>query len=186
MTSAPDDWELANRADPQAMDLLFRRHRDYVYRILWMALGRTSVAEDLAQEVFLRIANRQRPGRRPLFRGAAFRTWLYRVAVNLARDHQRRASRERPLEAETGSVTGPCDPRDVSEQPDLKQLREALQQLPTRQREVILLRELEGFSTAETASALGISAGSVKTHRHRAMQQLKIEFNPETNPDHED
>lgn len=165
----PDDWDLANQADPQAMDLLFRRHRDYVYRVLLGLTGSRAQAEDLTQEVFLKVATR----RQRFFRKAKFTTFLYRVAANLALDQRRKLDRERPLDvAAEDRHPLPDDPTASLNTP----LLNALAQLPERQREVIVLRELEGMSNNETAAALGISGGSVKTHRSRALQRLRTYF----------
>ncbi len=157
------------------MDLLFRRHRDFVYRVLWSHTGNRASAEDLTQEVFLRVATR----RKPFFRAARFTTFLFRVAANLARDHQRKLRRETPLlegMAETSEADLSSQNEPVNDPGLGKILAAALARLPRRQREVIILRELEELSTLETAQQLGISQGSVKTHRSRALKQLKNYF----------
>lgn len=162
-----DDWDLINRRDREAMDLLFRRHRDFVYRMIWARTGQRELAEDLTHDIFLKLS---RPRRR-LFRGARFRTWLYRVASNALRDHQRRARFETPLE----DWQLPLHP-DHSGSADSAVLMAALARLPDRQRQVVLLRILEQFDTQETATALGIGAGSVKTHLHRALGNLRAQL----------
>ena len=162
-----DDWDLANQArtDPRNLDLLFRRHRDFVYRAIWAQVGHKAVAEDLTQEVFIRVAT----GRRKLFRRAAFRTWLYRVAANLVRDHRRKHRWELDDSGLEGQV-------GESSQQNLMDILKAIDRLARRQREVVLLRILEGMSTEETADLLGISQGSVKTHLHRGLEHLKTEL----------
>ncbi|MEM6574947.1 MAG: RNA polymerase sigma factor [Pseudomonadota bacterium] len=174
MTAATDDdWDLASRADPEAMDQLFRRHRDFVFRVLLSQTGSPASAEDLTQEVFLRVATR----RKPFFKGARFTTFLFRIAANLARDQQRRLRREVALE-EHHQEPAPHVPETAAGEDAalLRTLATALARLPERQRDVIIFRELEGLSNDETARALGISGGSVKTHRSRALKQLRKHF----------
>ncbi len=171
--NADDDWDLASRADSEAMDVLFRRHRDFVFRVLLSQTGSHATAEDLTQEVFLRVATR----RKPFFKAAKFTTFLFRIAANLARDQRRRLRREVMLEdhhQEAPSLTQ--EPTAGEDATLLRTLAAALARLPERQRDVIIYRELEGLSNDETAQALGISGGSVKTHRSRALKQLRKHF----------
>lgn len=172
-----DDWDLLNRVrrDPNALETLFIRHRDFVYRLAWSRLADVARAEDVTQEVFYRLAT----SRRRFFKGARFQTWLYRVVVNQVVDLQRSLTRL-PPETTPTEVAGP-DLRS-----DLEQVMEALSDFPERQREVVLLRLLEGFSTEETARALRISRGSVKTHLHRAKERLKVQFANVANPEDEE
>ncbi|MFK7957957.1 MAG: RNA polymerase sigma factor [Lysobacterales bacterium] len=171
--SGADDWDLANQADPAAMDELFRRHRDFVFRVLLGHTGNQAVSEDLTQEVFIRVATR----RKPFFKSAKFTTFLFRIAANLVRDQVRRQRRELPL-ADIAEEHQRPDTEDDQQQ-DIglsRALAAALARLPKRQREVIILRELEQFTTEETAQHLGISTGSVKTHRSRGLHHLKAYF----------
>lgn len=176
--SLESDWDLLNRLgrDPAALEVLFRRHRDFVFRLAWSRIRDHHLAEEVTQEVFYRIAK----GRKPFFKGAKFRTWLYRVVCNQVSDQCRKSARMLPLDAEPVATTAAPETST-----DLQQIIAALPDLPDRQREVFLLRMLEGFSTRETAKALKISPGSVKTHLHRATVRLRAEFS-QANPNHEE
>lgn len=177
--STEDDWDLLSAAggDQTALSELFRRHRNFVFRMVLARLQDHHMAEDVTQEVFLALARRKPP----LWRRARFRTWLYRVASNHAIDQIRKQRRS--------PISFPADPpmakTDASRDGDqfydnrreLEQVFKALAELPERQRQVATLRLLEGLSTEETASMLSISSGSVKTHLHRASQALDRRFN---------
>lgn len=165
-----DDWALINRVrkDPEALGELFRRHKDFVYRVCWSTLRDESAAQDAAQDVFLRLAKQ----RRKLSANAQFRTWLYRVAANVVRDCLRReqiraVATERDSEDHRASAE--TDTR-------LGELSRALEELSERQCDVVVLRIFEGFDTRETAEALDISEGSVKTHLHRALAALRTQL----------
>lgn len=175
MPSLPSDDEgaLVERAqagDRRAFEVLVRRHADRLYAVVLRFLGDAREAEEATQEAFLR-AWRGIEG----FKGRSqFYTWLYRIGLNEAK---RRAAR-RP---EPGRVT-PLDedPRreapDWSEAPETRaaeaELREALEEavrtLDPDYRAPLVLRDIEGLSTAEAAEAMGLGEGAFKSRLHRA------------------
>jgi len=128
-------------------------------------MGSTSDAEDVTQEVFVRLLRNRKKHRRK----ARFRTWLYRVTVNILTDQLRRSKRLRFFSEVPD--TAQVDSAETSL--TLEQALTLINQLPTRQREVVLLRQFEGFSTLETAELLNISDGAVKSHLHRGLRQLR-------------
>jgi len=162
-----NDWVLLSRVgrDPNALQTLFERHRDFVYRLAWSQLRDQTSAEDVTQDVFVRLA----ASTKPYFQRAAFRTWLYRVSSNCVHDHRRKNTG--PATVQPGN--NPAIGGSQESCSDLQRVLEALDDLPRRQRQVVVLRLFEGFSVAETASALGCGSGAVKTHLHRATQKLR-------------
>lgn len=174
----PDDWHLLARAvaDPSALTCLYRRHRTYVFRLAWGILNEDAGAEDVVQDVFLRMHQ----GRLRASPRAKFTTWLYRVAINVAREHARRRRKvwgdAAAADILATHVDAASDPARLDR---LRDLGQALAALPLRQREVVLLRFLEGFDTAETADILGCRQGTVKAHLHRATRTLRTEIHPQ-------
>ena len=164
--SPTDDWDLLNAvaSDPACLHRLFERHRDFVYRVALQKLGSVADAEDVTQEVFYKIAGM----RRRFFKGAAFRTWIYRITANVASDVR---GKRRDQGADPADLVSD-DHADASAR--LRELLSAMRSLPTRQQEVARLRLLEGFDVRETAKALGCSQGTVKTHLHRATRALRV------------
>lgn len=158
-----EDWGLLREAHPaDGLAVLFARHKDFVYRVARGVIGRGPLAEDVVQEVFLRLFE----GRRRWRPRARLRTLLYRITLNTTRELRRRSARElpEPDPGEERRVTPPS--------PALADLERLLDTLPERQREAVVLRYLEGMSTAEAARAMGCSTGTVKAHLHRALGRL--------------
>jgi RNA polymerase sigma-70 factor (ECF subfamily) len=160
--------------DGSAFDALFGRWAAPLLRYLERLLRDAAGAEELVQEVFLRVH-----GARERYQPQArFSTWLYRIATNLALNELRRprrrelhASLEEPggpvLSSEGPAAEDALDARRLSARVDLE-----LAQLPERQRAALCLTAIEGLSYAEVAVALEISESAVKALVHRARTAL--------------
>ena len=163
MTDGPE----AHLADPTfdaAFDDLFRRAHLLARRIL----GDGILAEDIAAEALARAYARW-----PSIRDLAWRDgWVLRVTTNLAIDAARRRDRPAP-------VLRPVDTDDDADAVAVRlALVAALKSLPRRQREAITLRYVAGLGESETARALGVSPGTVKTHLHRGVVALRSHLGP--------
>jgi RNA polymerase sigma-70 factor (ECF subfamily) len=166
---------LALRAgDGAAFEALFSRWAAPLLRYLERMLRDAAAAEELVQEVFLRVhgaRHRYQPQ-------ARFSTWLYRIATNLALNELRRPSRREPH----ASLDERGLPALASHEPEVEEVLDArrisarveheLGQLPERQRAALLLTAVEGLSYAEVAGALEISESAVKALVHRARSAL--------------
>jgi len=162
----------ARAGDVRAFEALVLRHEARVLRVLrFMGIGRDD-REDLAQDVFLRVF-RGLAGYRA---GFVFEAWLYRVAVNAARDHRsgeaRRTLNFEPLGDDLRETPGSgAAPQDQLALRD--RLERALEELTDRERAVFVLKEVEGLATEEVAKALGLSSITVRRHLGRARERLK-------------
>jgi RNA polymerase sigma-70 factor (ECF subfamily) len=176
----PSDHDLMARAakgDERAFRVLAERHAGAALRLARRILGNAASAEDIVQEALLRVwvnAPRWRPE-------AAFRTWLYRIVVNLCLNAKRRVP-DLPLDA----AADIADPRaGADEQLRLherdRQLADAIMSLPERQRAAVVLTYQEGLSNADVAQVLDISVSSVEALLVRARRALRVAF--ESNPD---
>lgn len=157
--------------DDQAFALLFQRHYDRVYGILFRLVGTRAEAEDLAQEVFLRLYRQRFSLRREHNVGA----WLYRVAMNLGYNELR--SRQRRWRRDTALLPDPTDaepaPAEAAAQAETRAaVRAALARLPQRDVQLLLLRQM-GLSYAELAEACGVAPGSVGTLLRRAGEAFR-------------
>jgi len=170
----PADAELleAFRAgDARAFEALVRRYERPVLAIARRFTGDEDDAEDLAQRAFINAAERADG-----WRGGSFKSWLFRIVVNLAKNHVRDTARfdrsEEAQEREAPPVE-PLAPARLEAEEQRKELREAIARLPMRQREVLLLRIDGDLPFAEVATTLGISEVNAKVNFHHAVQKLK-------------
>lgn len=170
------ELDLISRAqggDRAAFSALVRDHQDEVYTLARRLVGDHHMASDVAQEALIR-AWRALPG----FRGdSKFSTWLYRITVNTAWTHKHRAARHpaTPIDEHT-QVAAPIDsdhPEVAGEIVELRgRLRNALDRLPDAQREVVVLKDIYGWSHAEISESMGITVTAAKVRLHRARARL--------------
>ena len=155
----------------EAFDVLVGRHQRRVYRVCYRFAGGHEDASELAQETFLRAYRGLRS-----FRGSsAVSTWLHRIAVNVCLERARR--RPRTCELTDAELNRHAIDADLDERLDLagqrREMRAAIDRLPTRQRAAVLLRVYEGLSHKEIAGRLGSSVGAVKANYCYAMKALR-------------
>lgn len=172
MDEASDDELVARVAsgDEAACRRLIDRHLARMLSLARRMLGNRADAEEVAQEVFLRVwthAGRWEPGR------AQFATWLHRVATNLCLDRLRRRGTE-----DIDSVPEPRseapNPHEELERQDLaRRVDLALQALPPRQRAAVTLTHYQGLSNIETAAILEVTVEAVESLLGRARRQLR-------------
>ena len=163
----------ARAGDQAALADLYDWYMPRVYRYVVARLGNQAEAEDLTEEVFLKMLGAIGEFR---WRDVPFSSWLFRIAHNHVASHFRRvAQRGGPLAALSPEL---IDWRDgpaatVEQQVTLEEVRRATERLPDAQREVIVLRFAVGLSIAETAKALGKREGNIKALQHKAVARLQ-------------
>jgi RNA polymerase sigma-70 factor (ECF subfamily) len=166
-------FEMARVAD-DAFEQVVRRREAQILRIAYRVLGNWADAEDVAQDVFLRL---HRHGLE-FSNEAALGAWLYRVTVNLCVDRSRRARPTDPLpEVSAGN---PSAEVELLRDERKRRLMMALSTLPTKERAAVVLREIEGLSTTEVAEVLGSSEGTVRGQVSKAMGRLREMLSKET------
>jgi RNA polymerase sigma-70 factor, ECF subfamily len=163
--------EQAKSGDCNAFGELVRRHYPGVVQVVYRLCGDTGLAEDMAQETFLR-AWINLPSFRPQ---SSLRNWLYRIAVNAALDVLRRKPEEK-LEDEAvqmipSQVPGP--EMALIEKESVIQIQQAMQSLPEAARSVLVLREYGGLSYQEIAGVLDVPVGTVMSRLNYARNRLR-------------
>ena len=156
----------AQRSDARAFEALYRLHIDKVYGLCLRMTGNVSEAEDCAQEAFIQAWNKLTK-----FRGdSAFATWLHRIAVNTVLGRIRKSKREQDR-IQTVADTRP-EPLNTGDTGELRDLVAAVDRLPEGARHVFVLHAVYGYTHDESASMLGIAAGTSKAQLHRARRLL--------------
>jgi len=168
----------AAAGDVAAFEQIVRDHQQSVWRFLRRLLGDADVAEDVAQETFLRIYRRL-----PSFAfEARFSTWVFQVARNAGIDElrarERRARLDRAVAPRDGATRGAGEAR--------AEIDAALASLPLAQREALLLVEVLGLRYADAAAVLGVPPGTVKSRvfaaRERLVEWAHADESPVTGP----
>jgi RNA polymerase sigma-70 factor (ECF subfamily) len=175
-TVSSPDLLLARRAaagQPEAWDELIERYGKKLYNLAYQFAGSATEADDLTQEIFLRLYQNLR-----LYRGdCPLAAWAMRLSRNLCIDHYRRMRRDRRFESmpeevlETLPATGDAL-AEASHRQELAALYRALAELPEEVAELVVLRDLEGWSLEEAAAYFNAPLGTIKSRLHRARAEL--------------
>jgi RNA polymerase sigma-70 factor (ECF subfamily) len=176
--------------DEQSFELLLQRYRTPLVNFLYRMVRSREQAEDLAQEVFIRVYR----AREEYVPSAKFTTWLFRIATNLAlnslRDHRYQKLEmsidapptadaedgdERPFEV---ADKHPTIEQHLVEQERKKMIRHAIEKLPEKQRVAVLLHKYQELDYAEIAKILSCSESALKSLLFRAYEVLRVELAP--------
>jgi RNA polymerase sigma-70 factor (ECF subfamily) len=184
-SAASTDSELIRAAqanDHAAFESLVRRYSERAFRAAYRVVRDQQAAEEVLQEAMIKAYRAL-----PRFEArSSFYTWLYRITVNLALDRRRRGKREATVEWDD-AIAHEVDPRGMvaattSVDPELELRRHevrdlvaaGIQTLPDAQREVLLLREVDGLSYEEIAETMQISKGTVMSRLHYARKKMIV------------
>jgi|TARA_R100001143_G_scaffold63399_1_gene70213 RNA polymerase sigma-70 factor (ECF subfamily) len=174
------------RGDKRAYDLLVLKYQRKIMRLLSRMIREPSEVEDVAQEAFIKAYRAL-----PQFRGdSAFYTWLYRIAINTARNWQA-SSQRRPMSSsivsneddetfdQIDNLTDISTPESVlASRQVISTVNEAIDALPEELRTAIVLREIEGMSYEDIAQAMGCPIGTVRSRIFRAREAIAAQLRP--------
>jgi len=157
--------------DGDRLAAIYDEYYQPIYRYVYRQVGDVETARDLTAEVFHRLLRAAQGGGSPDRNSKA---WLYRTAHNIVVDHYRRQQHRRHLPLEDELISAEDDPAGTAERHlSAAQVRAALQHLTLDQRQVIILKFLEGFSNQEVAAVLDKPVGAIKSLQHRGLAALQ-------------
>jgi RNA polymerase sigma-70 factor (ECF subfamily) len=178
--------ERVQRGDKKAFDLLVLKYQRKIMRLLARMIRDPSEIEDVAQEAFIKAYRAL-----PQFRGeAAFYTWLYRIAINTARNWMasagRRPSASYAIENEDGetfneteNLTDNSTPESMAASREIAEtVNAAIEALPEELRTAIVLREMEGMSYEDIATSMNCPIGTVRSRIFRAREAIALRLRP--------
>lgn len=180
-TNQPTDEELIARfqnGDAYAFDLLVKRYKDPLLNFIYRFIGDLVESEDIVQETFFRVYKNKHYYKEV----AKFSTWIYTIAGNLAKTELRRRKRrkvfsihkETPIDKELELPDLKSDPeKEVNTIVTEKIIQKAISSLPQKFRQVIVLRDIQGFSYEEISSIIKVPLGTVKSRVNRARLKLQ-------------
>ena len=165
--------------DPSAFDGIYLLYADRIFRYLLARLGDALMAEEVTSQVFLHLIQKINLYRvAPQDNVAIFSAWFYRLAYNKRIDIKRKQRRSQtlPIEYAEQVTSGQHVLDEVIERLSIEEVLQKLHVLSAQQREVILLRFVEGWNIAETAAIMDKTEGAVKALQHRALDNLRNYF----------
>ena len=155
----------ARAGDRTALEALLVNIERRVFALAYRLVGEPAGAEDVAQEVLLKVCRRLNQYRS----GSNFLGWVYRIVVNQAHDHRRRAG---PPTVETLELEAPAAFHPARDE-QLRRVMEAMRVLSERERAALVLIDIEGFSSAEAAGVLGCLAITARTRAAQARKKVR-------------
>jgi RNA polymerase sigma factor (sigma-70 family) len=172
--------ERARQGDVRAYEELVQTYQGIAFRTAYLIAGNASDAEDAAQEGFVKAYRALGRFRR----GAPFRPWLLQIVANEARNRRRSAARRaslalRAAAEETSGGAAPSPEASALGSAQRRELLEALERLREEERLVLACRFFLDLSEEETAAALGVRRGTVKSRQSRALARLREEMERE-------
>ena len=163
--------EQARKLDPQALTTIFDTYFERLYRYAYHYVNSPEAAQDVAAETLRRLLETLHAGHSP----DCLSAWLYRVAHNLAIDSIRRGSQDPVVQIDSDLPI--ADESNTEHEAEVRleqqQMRLALAQLTREQRDVVVMKFLEGYSNAEVSEFLHRPEGAVKSIQHRALAALR-------------
>jgi len=156
------------KGDQAAFQVLYNSHKKNLIRACWYFLGNDSEVEDMVQETFIKALKNLKKFRFE----CALGTWLNHIAVNLCRDHLEKKKKTSPFSLDFFAARPSIEQKKAYPEEALKLLRDEIEKLEGRDKELITLREVKGWPYEAIANKLKIPVGSVTSGIFRARQKL--------------
>ena len=163
--------DLVNRCqdgDTDAMEKLYVAYKSSLLNLAYRFTGDSSLAEDLFQDIFIKIFINIKKLRSP----GAFNSWLYRIAVNTCMSYARKKVRTKEVPLKEEEIENPGNSENSGSQVR-QQLAQAVKVLPPRQKAVFLLHDVEGFTHSEIAGIMRSSEGTAKSQLFKARMKIR-------------
>lgn len=172
------------QGNESSFNRLVLKYQKKVFNIIYGILGNYDDTNEVAQDTFVNVYR----GLKKFRREARFSTWLYRIAVNLAKNRYKKIKRiarvtyslDEPVESEDGPIARTIpDPDSATARENLEKkelsnkIQECITKLPLKYKEIVVMRDIQGMHYREIEEITGLNEGTIKSHLHRGRWQLK-------------
>ena len=168
------EWEVVRRAqrfDEDALKSLYEAYYPKIYGYAFLQMGDVQAAEDLASDVMLKMIESIKSYQ---FKGLPFGAWVFRIARNRLIDLHRRRKRRGEVDLSETLASTLASPQSMAERAlERGQLQVAMKHLTNEQRQVIVLKFIQGFDNRSIGRIMGRSEGAIKSLQHRALHALR-------------
>jgi len=168
------EWDIVRRAqeyDEPAVEALYQKYYPKIYNYAFMQMGDAQASEDLASDVMLKMIESMH---KYTFRGLPFGAWVFRIARNRLIDLHRRRRRRGEVDLSGTLSSALASPQVLAERAlERGQIQVALKHLTDEQRQVIVLKFIQGFDNRSIGKIMGRSEGAIKSLQHRALGALR-------------
>jgi len=168
------EWDIVRRAqeyDEPAVEALYQKYYPKIYNYAFMQMGDAQASEDLASDVMLKMIESMH---KYTFRGLPFGAWVFRIARNRLIDLHRRRRRRGEVDLSGTLSSALASPQVLAERAlERGQIQVALKHLTDEQRQVIVLKFIQGFDNRSIGQIMGRREGAIKSLQHRALGALR-------------
>jgi RNA polymerase sigma-70 factor, ECF subfamily len=168
------EWDIVRRAqeyDEPAVEALYQKYYPKIYNYAFLQMGDAQASEDLASDVMLKMIESMH---KYTFRGLPFGAWVFRIARNRLIDLHRRRRRRGEVDLSGTLSSALASPQVLAERAlERGQIQVALKHLTDEQRQVIVLKFIQGFDNRSIGKIMGRSEGAIKSLQHRALGALR-------------
>ena len=168
------EWDIVRRAqeyDEPAVEALYQKYYPKIYNYAFLQMGDAQASEDLASDVMLKMIESMH---KYTFRGLPFGAWVFRIARNRLIDLHRRRRRRGEVDLSGTLSSALASPQVLAERAlERGQIQVALKHLTDEQRQVIVLKFIQGFDNRSIGQIMGRSEGAIKSLQHRALGALR-------------
>jgi RNA polymerase sigma-70 factor, ECF subfamily len=175
------EWDIVRRAqeyDEPSVEALYQKYYPKIYNYAFMQMGDAQASEDLASDVMLKMIESMH---KYTFRGLPFGAWVFRIARNRLIDLHRRRRRRGEVDLSGTLSSALASPQVLAERAlERGQIQVALKHLTDEQRQVIVLKFIQGFDNRSIGQIMGRSEGAIKSLQHRALASLQKQITQKT------
>ena len=160
--------------DEKSFSILVHKHKDKVRNLVYLTLGDVDFIDDISQDVFINVYHKIKEFRFE----SKFTTWLYRITINKCHDYLRKKKVRSIFVSIEDNYDKHSSGMRTESQDIIHMMRKAIEKLPEKLKEPLIMRDIDGYSYKEIADFMNCEVGTIKSRIFRARETLKIFLEP--------